>query len=275
MRKRLLLGAALGTLLGTLLTGPMAAQDSADRITVPFRNASQPRKLTVNLINGSVTVKGYDGKDAIVESSSRVSSRSRRPSSVPEGMHRIGPNTGGVDIEEDNNSIKVVGGIMHSADLMIQVPVQTSLVLRTVNGGKISVENISGEIDVNNTNGSIVITNASGSVLANSNNGKVMVSLDRVTPGKAMSFSALNGNIDVTFPGDIKANLRMKTNNGEIWSDFDVKLDASKTPVVEDNRGKNGKYKVRLDHAVYGSINGGGPEIQFVSFNGNIVIHKK
>ena len=33
--------------------------------------------------------------------------------------------------------------------------------------------------------------------------------------------------------------------------------------MVEDTRGKNGKYKVHLDHAMYGSINGGGPEMQF------------
>ena len=68
----------------------------------------------------------------------------------------------------------------------------------------------------------------------------------------------------------------MKTNNGEIWSDFDIKLMAGgKPPVVEDNRSTNGKYKVHLDRAMYGQINGGGPEMQFVTYNGSILIHKK
>jgi hypothetical protein len=72
------------------------------------------------------------------------------------------------------------------------------------------------------------------------------------------------------------ADVMMKTNNGEIWSDFDIKLSASgKAPVVEDTRSKNGKYKVHLDRAMYGSINGGGPEMQFVTYNGSILIHKK
>ena len=35
-----------------------------------------------------------------------------------------------------------------------------------------------------------------------------------------MSFSSLNGTVDVTLPSDVKAKLMMKTNNGEIWSDF-------------------------------------------------------
>ena len=91
-----------------------------------------------------------------------------------------------------------------------------------------------------------------------------------------MSFTSFNGTVDVTLPADVKANVMMKTNNGEIWSDFDIKLSASgKPPVVEDSRSKNEKYKVHLDRAMYGSINGGGPEMQFVTYNGNILIHKK
>jgi DUF4097 and DUF4098 domain-containing protein YvlB len=53
------------------------------------------------------------------------------------------------------------------------------------------------------------------------------------------------------------------------------KVDANaRQPVVEDSRGKGGKYRVRLERAIYGSINGGGPEIQFKDFNGNIYIRK-
>jgi hypothetical protein len=190
-------------------------------------------------------------------------------------MHRIDNMSMGLDVTEENNVITVVGN-ESSGHLTIQVPVQTSLVLRSVNGGAITVENISGSIDANHTNGGISITNVSGSVLANTTNGKVTVSLNKVSADKAMSFTSFNGTVDVTLPADVKANVMMKTNNGEIWSDFDIKLSASgKPPVVEDSRSKNGKYKVHLDRAMYGSINGGGPEMQFVTYNGNILIHKK
>lgn len=252
----------------------LAAQDSGDKITVPFRDASAPKTLKVSLQNGSVTVRGYEGKDATIESSGRLSSRSRRPSNVPEGMHRIDIGAMGLDVTEENNVINVVG--QNASHVTIQVPVQTSLVLRSVNGGAITVENISGSIDANHTNGAITITNVSGSVLANTTNGKVTVSLNQVAPDKAMSFTSFNGTVDVTLPASAKANVMMKTNNGEIWSDFDIKLSASgKPPVVEDSRSKNGKYRVHVDRAMYGSINGGGPEMQFVTFNGNILIHKK
>lgn len=266
MLRQVILFAAAGVML--------AAQDN--RVTVPFRDASAPKTLKVSLQNGSVTVRGYDGKDALIETGGgRINGHERHPSNVPEGMHRIDNDSMGLDVTEENNVITVIGQ-NSSAHLTIQVPVQTNLVLRSVNGGAITVENISGSVDANHTNGGITVTNVSGSVLANTTNGNVTVSLNKVSPDKAMSFTSFNGRVDVTLPQDVKANVMMKTNNGEIWSDFDIKLSASgKPPVIEDNRSTNGKYRVRLDRAMYGTINGGGPEMQFVTYNGSILIHKK
>jgi hypothetical protein len=268
MRMRLwIIGAALGTLL--------VGQDTADRVTVPFRDASKPRSLTVHVMNGGMTVRGYDGKDAIVEANPRGGERRRNRTEVPPGMHQIGPMGAGLDIVEDNNAIKVTGGMSHSVDVVIQVPRETALNLTTLNGGKILVENITGEIVAENMNGSVEITNVSGTVVASSQNGKITVSLDKVTPNKSMSFVTMNGTVDVTLPADVKANLKMKTENGEIWSDFDVKLDASRAPVVEDRRKDGGRYHVRMDKSMYGSINGGGPEMTLQTYNGSILIHKK
>ena len=261
---------------GALLAMTAVAQD--DKVTIPFRDPGGAKKVTITLMQGGMTVKGYDGREVQIEASGRgsIRSSSRRPSGVTDGMKRIDSNASGLEITEENNIIKIDGGVMRPVSLTVMVPRQTSLVLRTMNGGVIAVENVAGEIDASNMNGAVTITNVSGSVLANSQNGKITVSLDKVIADKAMSFTTYNGTVDVTLPGDVRARLKMKTDNGEIWSDFDIKLDANnRPPVVEDTRGKNGKYKVHLDKAMYGTINGGGPEMQFVTFNGNIVIHKK
>ena len=252
----------------------LAAQDDS-KVTVPFRDPSGAKTLKVSLLNGSMTVKGYEGKDAIIEASGHNSIRDHRRSEDHGGMKRIDNFSMGLDVTEENNVINVAGD-NNAGHITIQVPMQTSLVLRGVNGGAITVENISGSIDANHTNGSISITNVSGSVLANTTNGKVIVALNKVTSDKAMSFTSFNGVVDVTLPADVKANVMMKTNNGEIWSDFDIKLSAGgKPPVVENSQSKGGKYKVHIDRAMYGQINGGGPEMQFVTYNGNILIHKK
>jgi hypothetical protein len=68
----------------------------------------------------------------------------------------------------------------------------------------------------------------------------------------------------------------MKTGNGAIYSDFDVKLDpdANKPVMAPPTPGEDLKHW-RTDHTMYGSINGGGPEFRFETMNGTILIHKK
>ena len=257
-----------------LLAGAALAQDTGDHVTVPFRDPAKPRTLIVKVINGGMTIHGYDGKDVIIDShgASRSNRTRREP---PPGMHRLGQDSSGLDVTEDNNVMTLQAGVMHSVNLEIQVPRQTSLRLTTLNGGRIEVENVSGEIEAENMNGAVSLTNVAGSVVANSMNGRVTVSLDRVTPNKTMSFSTMNGAIDVTLPADIKANLRMRTDNGDIYTDFDVKLEGSHAPLVDDQRKNGGRYRVRVDKTLYGSVNGGGPEIRFTTYNGSITIHKK
>ena len=248
-----------------------------DRVTVPFSDASRPRMVKCSLLNGAISVKGYAGKDVIVEARPRSEEhRSRRGAERPDGMRRIDVNTTGLSVEESDNVV-VIGTRSHqeSIDVTIQVPFATSLKLHGTNGGDIVVDHVSGEIEIDNTNGSAIATHISGTAVLHSLNGKVQASLDKVTADKAMSFSTLNGDIDVTLPADTKAKVKMKSDNGEIYSDFDVRLDASgRPPIVEDNRSGKGKYRVRFEKAMYGTINGGGPEMQFTTFNGNVYIHK-
>jgi DUF4097 and DUF4098 domain-containing protein YvlB len=129
-------------------------------------------------------------------------------------------------------------------------------------------------LEVNHINGNITLTNVSGSVVAHSLNGNLVTILTAVDPQKPMSFSSLNGNIDVTFPPTLKANVKLKTDHGEVFSDFDIATRSPAAPIVEDSRSQKGKYRVRIDRTVYGTINGGGPEIQFSNFNGSIYIRK-
>ena len=56
-----------------------------------------------------------------------------------------------------------------------------------------------------------------------------------------MSFSTLNGDVDVTLPADTKARFKMRTDFGDIFTDFDVKMEANAPPVVEEQKDKNGK----------------------------------
>jgi len=182
----------------------------------------------------------------------------------------------GLSVEAENNQVRIgTESHMRTIDLTITVPVHTSLSLHTVNNGNISVTGVDGELDINDINGEVTLKSVSGSAVAHALNGRVLATFNRVDPQKPMAFSSMNGAIDVTFPPDIKANLNLRTDNGEVFSDFDIQLQTPTSPLtVEDNRGKGGKYVVKVDRTVRGTINGGGPEIQFKNFNGSIYIRK-
>jgi hypothetical protein len=256
-----------------------------DKVTVPLSSPGQPVTVKAHLVSGSITLTGGSGNQVVVESlgdndrsRGRGRSRDRDTTGVPPGMHRIDAGGGGLDVEEDHNVVNIKTGIpgIRSENLIIQVPVNTSVELKTINGDHIDVTGINGDLDIECTNGAVTLKDVSGSVVAHTLNGDITVGMTKITAGKNMSFTSLNGKVDVSLPGDAKARVRLKTNNGAVYSDFDVKMepDGAK-PVIEDGRGKGGKYKIRMDRSVYGSINGGGPEFLFQTMNGDILIHKK
>ncbi|HEU0004722.1 MAG TPA: hypothetical protein VFS12_01915, partial [Terriglobia bacterium] len=61
----------------------------------------------------------------------------------------------------------------------------------------------------------------------------------------------------------------------EVYSDFDIQpAAANRAPVVKDERTKGGKFSVQVDKGVVGDINGGGQEVQFKTFDGDIYIRR-
>jgi len=245
----------------------------ADRVSVKLSDPARPALVRAGLINGGITVKAYEGAEVVVEA--RARNRDREPARADSNMKRIVVSSTGLSVEAENNEVHVsTESHMRAVDLTISVPVHTSLKLSAVNSGDIVVTGVDGELDVNDVNGSVTLNNVSGSAVAHALNGRLFATFSRVNQ-KPMAFSSLNGDIDVTFPADLKANLTLKSDRGEILSDFDVQLQASAPQqIVEDDRGHGGKYRVRIDRAVHGTINGGGPEYQFTNFNGGIYIRK-
>ena len=199
--------------------------------------------------------------------------RSRRSDPDATGLRRI-PQSAGFRITEESNRVKVSADSPNrSVTFEIEAPARTNLKLSTVNGGEILVENVEGELTVSNTNGGITLNGVAGSVMAGTTNGNVRATLTRVTAQKEMAFTSLNGTVDVTLPPTTKANLRLRSNNGDVYSDFDVQL-ASSAPVVQETRSSNGRYRISRNQSIVGAINGGGPEFELRTFNSNVYVRK-
>ncbi|MCH8956340.1 DUF4097 family beta strand repeat protein [candidate division KSB1 bacterium] len=257
------------------VTFAFSQDQPVDRVSLTFSDPSRPGFIKVGLTNGSITVKGYDGDEIIIEARTRTRRYSKGSKRNSEGLKRVAITSTGLSVEEERNRMTVsASSHRRTIDINIKVPKKTSLKLSAVNSGHIEVEDIEGEIELNNVNGSIKAINISGSVVANTTNGKVEVFFDRITSDKPMSFVSFNGRVDVTFPDDLKANVKMKSEQGEVYSDFDIKLEDKPRLIREDTRKRGGKIKVKIESSIYGTINGGGPEFYFSTYNGSIYIRK-
>lgn len=256
-----------------IFCGIVNAQDDAERVRVSFSDPSRPGVLHVGIVNGSIVVKGGDTKDVLIQTHSRDDEGANEPRS--KGLRRL-PQQAALNIEEQNNRVEI--GAMNGSvgvDIEIQVPARTNLELSTVNDGDIRVEGIDGELEIGNVNGSISLNDVKGSVVAHTVNGSVRAKLLRVTPQKPMAFTSLNGTVDVSLPASVKANLKLRSDNGNVYTDFDLQmLPQSTAPVVEDTRRSGGRYQVKVDKVIYGAVNGGGPEIELRTFNGEVYVRK-
>lgn len=224
------------------------------------------------MLDGGITVHGENRKDVSISGSGRAE---RQPRSRPEadGLRRLTPNNN-FEVTEDHNEVTIRSGPGRPMDFDIRVPARVNLRLKTVNSGGIVVEGTDGEIEASNLNGSITLTKVSGSIVANTVNGRVLAVLDRVAAGKAMAFTSLNGAIDVTLPASAKANLRLRSDMGDVYTDFDIQLTAPAPPTVDNSRRGGGPLRLRINNAITGTINGGGPEFELRTFNGSVYLRK-
>jgi hypothetical protein len=140
--------------------------------------------------------------------------------------------------------------------------------------GNIELHQVKGEIEITNGRGSVILDKISGNVVAYAQNGDLRASFLHVKPGKPMSFSSMDGMIDVWLPPDLKANMTMQSTGGEINSDFEIKLDSAAVGSLAGTRNNHYARSRSVDRTIVGKINGGGQDIQIRTYKGNIFIRK-
>jgi hypothetical protein len=281
MKERMLIIAISLITAGLALISVSAFAQEKNEFTVPLTDQAKRGKLKAHINFGSITVKGVARKDVLVkyvsvadEEDDDEENEHNNDNRKKDGLHRI--SGGGIELEvtENSNLIKVNSDSWNNKiNLEIEVPSGFDLDVSTYNDGDVIITNIQGELEITNFNGAITALNISGSVVATTYNGDVKITFDKVTDGAPMSYATFNGDIDVTFPATVKGVLKLKTEQGEIFTGFDVAIKS--TGPVQKKDAKSGVYKVSIDEWKRGDLNGGGPEMTMKTYNGDIYVRKK
>jgi Toastrack DUF4097 len=262
---------------GALILPARAGAEQAQHLTIPLSDPAQPAKIEVSLVMGSLTVVPGKAGEVLLTASpgsdegDNDSDGDRNDDRA--GMHRLPNPSLGLEAQEKNNKVEIgADSWSHPIDVRLEVPAASSIDASTVNDGDITVEGLSGELVLHNTNGGIEVRGVTGPVNATTVNGDVKVVFGPKLAAAAMAFSTLNGDVDVTLPGGSNLDVLLRSDNGDILSDFDVALQTKPAKVEEDR--KKGKYRIAVSKELAGKIGSGGPELFLKTFNGDILLRK-
>ncbi len=189
-----------------------------------FSDPSKPGTVKLRVVWGDVTVTGADSPDVTVVANIKNKTEHEER---PDGLRRLDSEISYTASEKDNVITIAIGGDPHAAAagarLDLTVPRNTSVSVKSSLGGNATVKNISGDIEIHSLNGEVRLEQINGSALVETMNGGINASFTKVAEGRPLSFTSMNGEINVRIPADTKANVRLRTQNGAVYTDFDEK----------------------------------------------------
>ena len=244
---------------------------NANRVTVALTDPARPASMRIKLLQGRIAVKGTNRKDIAIDGGPDTDFSRNRAVEPPAGLRRL-TQPAGFNVTEENNEVVVsASSFSRTYDLQIEVPLRANLELTTMNG-RITVDDVEGELELSSMNDSIQLNNVAGSVVAHSMNGRVLAVLTRVAPQAAMAFTSMNGTVDVTLPASTKADLKLRSDQGDVFTDFDLQMQQSAGSTSTSTN--NGRFRIDVNRSITGTINGGGPDIELRTLNGSVILRK-
>jgi len=232
-------------LLASLAAAPLAraAEGEGSTATVKLSAPDKPAILSLDVPWADIRITGVDGDTVTVEST--LNQRNSKPAR-PGALRRL-DNEVSFELTEKDNVVTLSlagdnpwGG--HDAEFKISVPRSIALNLKTDAGGDLVVKGVEGDVEINNMNGEVLLDGLVGSAVINTMNGEVRVIYAKA-PSKPVSITSMNGEVDLRLPADTKANIRMRTHNGSILTDFNE--DALKT---KSEGSKSGGHSYSYGH---------------------------
>lgn len=232
-----------------LLALPLAAARAADETaaTVKFSDPAKPGTLKIQLARGDLRIEGTDTAEiAVIASAQPVTGKPRK-----DGLRVLTAASSYTLTEKDNVvTLDALGdGWMGApSDFKLTVPRATQIVVQNSFGGDITCRGVTGDLEINSMNGQIRLDGVTGGVVVATMNGEITATVAKLQEGKPLSFTSMNGEVVLRLPGDAKANVRLRTQNGSVLTDFDDAALVTKTENAPRSAGSNYRYSFHSDH---------------------------
>jgi len=239
--------------------------------------ANGHREIEVDNVWGSIEVSGADG-DTVqmdVDESYHAESEKTLERAKKEYVLNVSQDSGSLKAEAKYPDTCESATCWHAQDypyavemnFKLQVPRDSDLTLKTVNGHEVRVRDVNGTFSIHNVNGEIMMDGISGSGTARSVNGPIKVAFGK-NPSGDSSFGTVNGSVTLRFPKNLSADFQFRTFSGSIDSDFAVLANSA---VPQESRHGTAFY-FRTNALGGWRVGAGGPVVRVENLNGDIHI---
>ena len=241
MKSRLLLPLFATAAWAVALPAPARAADDTTS-TVKLSDPAKAGTLKISLGRSDLRIQGADTNEITVRSDAPAATSKPRK----DGLRVISASTG-FGLKEQDNVVTLDAAVQDMArggNFQITVPRSTSLVVQNAWGGDISCAGLTGDIEINSMQGEIKLDDVAGGVVVSTMNGEIQAGIRELQEKKPLSFTSMNGEVIIRLPESAKANVRLRTQNGSVLTDFDESVLVTKTETAAGfPRGKTFSYR--------------------------------
>lgn len=205
--------------------------------------------------SGATVCTVYRGESACDDGSNFSNTRFsvRYIVAMPRGVRlRASTGNGELSVERAGSEVE-----LHTGNGGIRIGETEGSVVATTGNGDLEVDGARGPVRANTGNGHIYVATAAGPVSANTGNGDIDVRMRSLTDRGDMELRSGSGAVRVTLPSDFSGDVDASTGNGELRTDFAIRLVG------------------RLDpQHMRGTIGNGGRMLRLSTGNGRLEIRK-
>lgn len=226
MQPRLFPSFVIAATVAVCLLSAARAEDGVS--TIKFSDPAKPGTVKVSLGHGNLRVVGTDTTEVSVKSSAKPVTKTVRKDGL-----RVLTAASSFGLTEKDNVITLdavsegfQGG---GADFVLTVPQATRITVQSSWGGDVTCTDLSGDLEIKNMSGQVRLNGVRGGVLVETMNGEIRANIAELRDGHPLSFTSMNGEVVLRVPSDAKANVRLRTQNGAVLTDFDETALVTKT----------------------------------------------
>lgn len=228
---------------------------------------AKDHKVTLDIDAGDIKIDGYNGDEVVIQASG-YEAPPERAKGLKALYNSAVDNSGiGLAVTPSANGLKIEKATRKQIRYTIRLPRKVAILYQQTNWqqSNLTISNMDGDLEIRTNNGGIDLTNVTGPVVANTTNGEIKIVYSSLSQEKPSAISTINGPVDITLPASTRANMKLRSINGEMYTDFDLGIKSQ----------KGGLSKVGGSSNIDGTTNGGGVELELRTINSNIYVRKQ